>query len=174
MFHRLALVSVLGLATLASPTAAAAADWYSEIGYGRADFGSDFDTTPDSYSVGVGTLFNDYFGVQLDWAYAGTPSPAPCPGPGLCVTYITPNHMTSLRALGRLPLGDHFELAGGIGRVQHANGAYNYTTYADLVSLSAGWRINETFTLSLQRQVDSVDSGFYDTDTDTVTLRYRF
>lgn len=169
---RITRAAALALALAAS--AAQAAEWFSEIGYGRVDFGSSFADTPDTYNVGLGVLFNAYFGAQLDWAYAGTPSLGPCPGPFLCVTAITPDHLTSLRALGRLPLGESFELIGGFGRVQHQNGPYDYTVYADRVSLSVGWRINETFTLSLQRQVDSVDSGFYDTDTDTVTLRYRF
>ena len=173
MFHRLVLITMLGGTTLAAPVASAA-DWFSEINYGRADFGSDFATTPDTYGIGVGTLFNDYVGAQFDWGYTGTPTPAPCPVP-ICVIYITPEHVMSLRVLGRLPLGDRFELIGGYGRSKAENGTYGFTQYSDMISFSAGWRINETFTLSIQRRIASVnDFTADDAALDTVSLRYGF
>ncbi len=167
------VAKTIAFAAVLAASTAPAAEWFGEIGYGRADFGSTFATTPDAYSVGVGVLFNEYFGAQLERSYTGTPDPAPCPG--LCVIYITPEHMDSLRLLGRLPLGDSFELLGGFGRVKSENSTYDYTRYSDLLSFSAGWRINDTFTLSIQRQVASVNSGIADdAKIDTVTLRYRF
>jgi hypothetical protein len=170
MLNRLIIATVLGFAASAT-LAASAADWFSEVSYGRVDYGQA--DAPDTYGVGLGVFLNDYFGAQLDWAYAEQPPVGTCPIPP-CITIATPSHRIGLRALGRLPLGKSFELIGGLGRLQYSHGAYNYTQYVDLMSLSAGWRINETFTLGVERQVTSTDVGSPDVNIDSVTFSYRF
>lgn len=176
MLNRLVLITMLGVAALASP-AASAADWYTEIAYGRGDYQDvGYLDTPSTYALGIGARFNDYFGAQLDWSYREQPVTTPaCPFPFVCISNATPRHGLALRVLGRLPLGDHFELVGGIGQVRlayEANTIFEETV--ELVSFSAGWRIDERWTLSVQRQVES---GFTYTDDitfDAVTLRFGF
>jgi opacity protein-like surface antigen len=168
MLNRLILI-----VALVSP-AASAADWYAEVAYGEGDYlDVGYVDTPSTYAIGGGVRFNDYFGAQLDWSYRDAPVvPVPCPG--LCVSYYTPRHGLALRALGRLPLGKHFELNGGIGLVRLTYSPANLDETVDLLSFGVGWRIDERWTLGVQREVESGFTNIPDITFDAMTLRFGF
>ena len=110
----------LAIAAMGTSTAQAANDWYTGIGAGWAyghdlnDFGKDADKDATALSLFGGYNFNDNFGAELGYLYAGK-------GGVDGVDFKTQG--ATLSGLARLPLGDIFSVfAEGGAYFNHVNG----------------------------------------------------
>ena len=171
---RLASCALVALFAIALAPTASAIDWYAEASFSSVDLDSTSYESIDAYGLALGARFGEHFGLQLDWLDIQQPTPPPCPGPTGCLTTIIATQGYGLRVLGRLPIGESFELVGGIGRQQRTNSGYLYEQTYDSISLSAGWRVDESWTLSVERRVLSGDTGATDLEISSFVLRYGF
>ncbi|AWA05733.1 porin OmpA [Aeromonas hydrophila] len=120
MFTLSPCLIALAIAAMGTSTAQAANDWYTGIGAGWAyghdlnDFGKDADKDATALSLFGGYNFNDNFGAELGYLYAGK-------GGVDGVDFKTQG--ATLSGLARLPLGDIFSVfAEGGAYFNHVNG----------------------------------------------------
>ncbi|HDZ8884163.1 TPA: outer membrane beta-barrel protein, partial [Aeromonas dhakensis] len=110
----------LAIAAMGTTTAQASNDWYTGMGAGWAyghdldDFGKDADKDATALSLFGGYNFNENFGAELGYLYAGK-------GGVDGVDFKTQG--ATLSGLARLPLGDIFSVfAEGGAYFNHVNG----------------------------------------------------